>query len=105
MTMLGRLSARDDVTKTNKRISSGWRDRGIKAHKKGSRNVFYVLQNTSMPAVLTLNGFYTNKEETELLLRDDIRQLIADAHVAAILHIEQNGWENEPIHRPNMVLA
>ncbi|MDP5170697.1 MAG: N-acetylmuramoyl-L-alanine amidase [Bacteroidia bacterium] len=82
-----------------------WRDRGIKAHKKGSRNVFYVLQNTSMPAVLTENGFYTNKEETELLRRDDIRQLIADAHVAAILHIEQNGWENEPIHRPNMVLA
>ena len=83
----------------------GWRDRGLKAHQKGSRKVFYVLQNTSMPAVLTENGFYTNKEETELLRRDDIRQLIADAHVASILHIEQNGYDKEEIYRPRMILA
>ena len=44
-----------------------------------------------MPAVLTENGFYNNKEECKLLLQDDIRQKIADAHVAAILEIEKNG--------------
>lgn len=83
----------------------GWRDRGVKSHQKGSRKVFYVLQNTSMPAVLTECGFYTNKEETELLRRDDIRQMIADAHVAAILEVEQNDWKEQEIHRPRMVLA
>ncbi len=82
-----------------------WRDRGIKSHQKGSKNVFYVLQNTTMPSVLTECGFYTNLEETELLRRSDIRQLIADAHVAAILQVEQHGWENELPYRPNMVLA
>lgn len=82
-----------------------WRDRGIKSHQRGSRNVFYVLQNTSMPAILTETGFYTNKEETEWLLRDDIRQLIADAHVAAILSIEKQGWEKIDIYRPSAVLA
>lgn len=83
----------------------GWNDRGLRSHQKDSRKIFYVLQNTSMPAVLTENGFYTNKEETELLRRDDIRQTIADAHVAAILEVEQNDWVNQEIYRPRMVLA
>ena len=82
-----------------------WRDRGIKSHQRGSRNVFFVLQNTTMPSVLTECGFYTNLEETEMLRRSDIRQMFADAHVAAILHIEQNGWESETPYRPSMVLA
>ena len=40
---------------------------------------FYVLRNTNMPAVLTENGFYTNKEECALLMKSEIRQKIADA--------------------------
>lgn len=52
---------------------------------------FYVLRKTRMPAVLTENGFYNNRHEVQALLRDDVRQKIADAHVAAILEVEENG--------------
>ncbi len=66
-----------------------WNNRKLKSFP-GKRQ-FYVLRNTSMPAVLTENGFYTNKEECRLLMKDSIRQKIADAHVEAILEIEKNG--------------
>lgn len=65
-----------------------WKNRNIRSQQ---RKQFYVLRNTSMPAVLTENGFYNNKKEVELLNKDDIRQKIADAHVAAILNIEKHG--------------
>ncbi len=68
---------------------TGWSNRKLKSYP-GSRQ-FYVLRNTHMPAVLTENGFYTNREECALLTKDEIRQKIADAHVAAILEIEKNG--------------
>ncbi len=44
-----------------------------------------------MPAILTENGFYNNKTEVLFLMSEEGRQKIADAHVAAILEIEQNG--------------
>ena len=44
-----------------------------------------------MPAVLTENGFYNNKAEALQLMREEVRQKIADAHVAAIVEIEENG--------------
>ena len=68
---------------------TGWQNRKLKSYP-GSKQ-FYVLRNTHMAAVLTENGFYTNKEECALLRRDEIRQKIAGAHVAAILEIEKNG--------------
>lgn len=52
---------------------------------------FYVLRKTTMPAVLTENGFYNNKQEALKLMTNELRQKIADAHVAAILEIEENG--------------
>lgn len=52
---------------------------------------FYVLRATRMPAVLTENGFYNNRFDLEIMLTDEFRQTIADAHVAAILEIEANG--------------
>lgn len=67
----------------------GWKNRKLKSYP--GKKQFYVLRNTKMPAVLTENGFYTNKEECRLLLKDSVRQQIADAHVAAILEIEKNG--------------
>lgn len=68
--------------------ATGWKNRGLKTTKiKG----LYVLKHTSMPAVLTENGFFNNKEEVQKLMQDDVRQAIADAHIAAILEIEKNG--------------
>lgn len=82
-----------------------WKDRGLKSHQRGSSRIFYVLRKTSMPAVLTENGFYTDFDETSLLMKPEIRQKIADAHVAAILRIEQEGHENIPVYFPNMVVG
>lgn len=61
----------------------GWRDRGVKQQS------FFVLANTSMPAVLTENGFYTSKQQATDLLDPTIRQKIIDAHCEAILEIER----------------
>ena len=44
-----------------------------------------------MPAVLTENGFYNNRFEALDLMKEEVRQQIADAHVAAIVEIEENG--------------
>lgn len=62
-----------------------WRNRGVKEAN------FYVLAKTSMPSVLTENGFYTHETQTKQLLDPTVRQRIADAHVAAILEIETKG--------------
>lgn len=62
-----------------------WKDRGIKTAR------FYVLKHTSMPAVLTENGFYTNKDECEKMLDDSWQDKIAKAHYLAIKEIDDNG--------------
>jgi N-acetylmuramoyl-L-alanine amidase len=54
---------------------------------------FYVLKHTSMPAILTENGFFNNKKEGRKLLEEETRQLIADAHVNAIMEIEKYGFK------------
>ena len=63
----------------------GWKDRGIKTAN------FYVLKYTTMPAILSENGFYTNKEECKKMLDDSWVNKIADAHFKAIKDIEDNG--------------
>ncbi len=68
--------------------NTGWKNRHLKSRPEKQ---FYVLRKTKMPAILTENGFYNNKEEVKLLMTDKIRQSIADAHIAAILEIEENG--------------
>lgn len=68
--------------------ATGWRNRKLKT--TALRNL-YVLNKTAMPAILTENGFFNNKEEVKKLMRDDVRQAVADAHIAAILEIEKNG--------------
>ena len=77
--------------------SHTWKDRGIRTYSPSGRN-FYVLRKTSMPAVLTENGFYSNKAERIEMLKPEIQQKIADAHVSAILEIEQNGYESASIY-------
>ena len=67
---------------------TAWKNRHLKSKSKGQ---FYVLRKTRMPAVLTENGFYNNKAQAAELMKDNIRQAIADAHVAAILELEEKG--------------
>ncbi len=67
---------------------TGFKDRKLKSTQ--IKNL-YVLAKTSMPAILTENGFYNNKTEVLELMKDSVRQKIADAHIAAILEIEKNG--------------
>ena len=59
----------------------GWRDRGVK------KADFWIIKKSSMPAVLTENGFYTNTKERELMLKPEIQERIALAHVKAIERI------------------
>ncbi len=67
---------------------TNWKNRGIKSRPTSQ---FYVLRETGMPAILTENGFFNNKEQVYELMKDEVRQRIADAHVAAILEIEEKG--------------
>lgn len=69
--------------------ATGWKDRWLKSRP---RNQFYVLRHTNMPAILTENGFYNNLEQCLQLMQPDVRQKIADAHVAAILKIENHNF-------------
>ncbi len=64
---------------------TGWRNRGIR------RGNFQIIRETTMPAILTENGFYTNREQLEYLLDSDWRETIATAHVEAIKEIEEMG--------------
>ena len=67
---------------------TGWRNRHLKSRPNRQ---FYVLRKTRMPAILTENGFYNNKQQVAELMKPIIRQKIADAHVAAILELEKKG--------------
>ena len=57
----------------------GLKDRGIKVSN------FQVLRDTNMPAVLIEHGFYTNKEECELLKTESFRQKCAEVDARGIL--------------------
>lgn len=65
-----------------------FKDRKLRSTKERS---LYVLIKTVMPAVLTENGFFNNEYEVKELMKNSVRQKIADAHVEAILEIEKNG--------------
>lgn len=65
-----------------------WSNRGVRTGM-----AFYVLKYTSMPAILTENGFFNHQIEGRKLLKEETRQLIADAHVNAIIEIEKYGFK------------
>ena len=46
---------------------------------------FYILKHTPCPAVLTENGFYTNKEDLAILESREGRRAITDLHVEGII--------------------
>jgi N-acetylmuramoyl-L-alanine amidase len=75
----------------------GWKDRGVrKAYRKVKTNVgtdqekfittykIAILKYTDMPAVLTESGFYTNFDQCQLMMKEEIRNTIAQAHADAI---------------------
>lgn len=47
---------------------------------------FYILKNTSCPAVLTENLFQDNKEDVDYLLSEEGRKAIVDLHVDGIIN-------------------
>lgn len=65
--------------------STGMRDRGVK------RARFYVLRNTSMPAVLVEVGFVTGREDAPRLSDPRFRDQMAEAIARGILqYVQQN---------------
>ena len=66
-------------------MTTGWKDRGVKTAS------FYILKHTNMPAILTENGFFTNKEECKKMMTDFWCDKIARAHFDAIMEIESEG--------------
>lgn len=62
-----------------------FRDRGTKAKEAKQ---FTVLLKTKMPAILTECGFFTNFDECELLMTDVYREIIANAHVEAMVELQ-----------------
>ena len=60
------------------------KDRGIK------QSNFYIIKHSSMPAILTENGFYSNEKECKKLLNPQFQYEIAEQHFRAILEIENN---------------
>lgn len=65
-----------------------WKNRHLKS---SAITDLFVLRETWMPAILTENGFFTNKKQAAELMKSEVRQKIADAHVAAIMEVEKNG--------------
>lgn len=64
----------------------GLRNRGVKSRG------FYVLKYTTMPAILTENGFFTNLKEAKLMESSEFRNKMAEAHVRAAEDVEQLGF-------------
>jgi len=59
------------------------KNRGIK------QSNFYIIKRTSMLAILTENGFYSNRDECREMLNTDFQYEIAYQHYKAIKEIEE----------------
>jgi N-acetylmuramoyl-L-alanine amidase len=70
--------------------------KGLKVRKplpnqKYWENNFYILKNTSCPAVLSESGFYDNIEDCTYLVSEEGKQEITDLHVQGIInYIKEN---------------
>ena len=59
----------------------------IGIHNRGIKTAnFYVIKNTYMPSVLIEHGFYTNKEEGELMKSDEWKEQVAQYNVEGIVN-------------------
>jgi N-acetylmuramoyl-L-alanine amidase len=59
-------------------------DRGVKYAN------FAILRLTDCPAILTENGFFTNPQECLKLLDPAFRQMVAEAHVNAMMQLQRS---------------
>ena len=64
-----------------------WRVPRIRSRRVAAAN-FYWTRETDFPAILTENLFFNHPEDVQLMLRADVRQAIAEAHVDAIIECE-----------------
>lgn len=65
----------------------GAKVRKASSKKYGWEENFYVLKYTCMPAILTENLFFDNKEDCEIMKSDEGIRVLAEIHVQAILDI------------------
>jgi len=61
---------------------------GRKMRRYDAEYNFYELKGTTMPAVITENGFFTHYEEAKLIWTKEYRQKVAKAHFNVIKSIE-----------------
>lgn len=58
-------------------------------HSASREANFFVLKKATMPAVLTENGFMTNRFDCEILMSSLGRDRIAKAHISAMMQYQQ----------------
>lgn len=68
------------VEAATKASSAGLKNRGCKTAN------FYVVKNTTMPAILIEHGFYTNKAECEKLKSSSFRDILTQADATGIMN-------------------
>ena len=73
------------IESTTRKSVPEFTDRGIKKTADGSVG-FYVSRNTTMPSVLIEHGFYTNKDECELMKTSEFKQRLAQADADGIMN-------------------
>jgi N-acetylmuramoyl-L-alanine amidase len=65
--------------------ATGATDRGVR------QNLFYVIRNSRIPAILVELGFVSHPDEGRRLMRSDYRDALADALTEGILAFFANG--------------
>lgn len=63
------------------------------SHKAGQHDkeaAFWILKQTTMPSVLSENGFFTNLAEARLMMNSKFQEKIAQVHVNTMLWCESN---------------
>ncbi len=103
---MGRIYA----TKVEKNLSEIFKSRGVKTKQGSNGDYFYVIRETTMPAILVESGFIDNAEDAKKLKDPDIIQKCAEAVVNGILdEIDEGDVTLVPFTRylrytqPNMV--
>ena len=70
-----------------KAVEQATSDSGAGLKNRGCKTAnFYVIKNTTMPAILIEHGFYTNLEECEKLKSDSFRDILAQADANGIMN-------------------